>query len=128
MPPLTDSEDSESTETDDTSSEDESSRSKDSIYLATSVANYRRRALIGLPENTFTKTSEPTVSKKKNSGKTDRKDASLKNLQNIITERLKEDERNVKANNNKRSTLSEQKRTSDIWKELLKEGEGDLVA
>ena len=51
----------------------------------------------------------------------------MKNLQNIITERLKEDERNVKADNNKRSTLSEQKWTSDIWKELLQEGEGDLI-
>ena len=67
------------------------------------------------------------MSKKKNSGKTDRKEASLKNLQNIITERLKEDERNIKGDNIKRSTLSEQKWTSDIWKELLEEGESDLV-
>ena len=69
MPPLTDSDDSEddgSTEISDTSSEDKSSRTKDSIYLATSVANYRRRALMGLPENIFTKTPEITVRKKKN--------------------------------------------------------------
>ena len=69
MPPLTDSENSESSETEDTSSGDESSTANDSIYLATSVANYRRRALMGLPENPFTKTSEPNISKKKNSGR-----------------------------------------------------------
>ena len=80
---------------------------KDSIHLATSVANYRVRALMGHQENPFTKTPETTVSKKKNSEKTDRKDASLKNLQNIIAERLKEDERNIKGDNKKRSILSE---------------------
>ena len=82
---------------------------------------------MGLQQNPFTKLPEPTVSKKKNSDKTDRKDASLKNLQNIFAERLKEDERNIKGNNKKRSTLSEQKWTEDIWKELLEEGESDLV-
>ena len=63
---------------------------------------------MGLPENPFTKRSDPNITKKKNSGKK-RKDASLKNLQNLITEKLKEDERNIKADNNKKSTLFEQK-------------------
>ena len=83
----------------------------DNTFLATSVANYRRR--------------EMQEFKRKNSNRKDTSYASLKDMQKIISKSLEIDERKVKETNAQKLVLSEQKWNNKMWNSILEEGEID---
>ena len=85
----------------------------DTNFLATSVANYRRRQIQGLMEVNMPDETETSLGKGKETRKektTDKKTnyASLQDMQKIISKSMEKDERKVKENNTKRSVLSKQ--------------------
>merc|ERR1712030_15061 len=102
----------------------------DANFLATSVANYRRRQLQGLmevnmPEEISIPLGKGEEKRKRKNYKKKVDYASLQDIQKIISKSMEKDERKIKENNSKKSVLSEQKWSNEMWNNILEEGKDD---
>ena len=96
-------------------------------YFISSAANIRRRELHGQPRYTE-KMSEEGKKRKLKTVKERSDQASLKDLQEEVQKGITKDDRGVKAKNQKRSVNSIDKwEASDIWNEIVAEGEDRIT-